>query len=216
MTFADRRDAGMRLARRLRHLAGEDVVVLGLPPQGVPVAAPIALSLGAPLDVVLARELRVPAYPRLVLGAVGEDGALVLDESLVHEAAAGEAELAEAERRARDVLDRLARRYRAAREPEPVSGRTVVLVDDGVVTGAAVRAAAGVVRARGVRRVVLAVPVCAPDVAQVLEDEVDEAVVLARPVPFREIRESYVGFAPVGDADVTAALRRGAVEVPTR
>jgi putative phosphoribosyl transferase len=215
MTFADRRDAGTRLARRLRHLAGEDVVVLGLPPRGVPVASAVSAALGAPLDVVVARELRAPSRPRAVLGAVGEDGALVLDHAVVSDAGVGEAELAETERRARAVLDRRTRRYRAAREPEPLTGRTVVLVDDGIATATSARAAVRVARARGAGRVVLAVPVCAPAVAADLAEEVDEIVVLARPSPFRTIGESYVDSSWVGDDEVAEALRRRATEVST-
>ncbi|MDD7967910.1 phosphoribosyltransferase [Actinomycetospora lemnae] len=211
MTFIDRRDAGMRLARRLGHLADEDVVVLGTPCGGVPVAVPVAAVLGAPLDVVVTREIRVPARSRLVLGAAGEDGALALDDGLVRALGVGEDELAEAVRRERAAVDRFVRRYRGGRPAVPIGERTVVLVTDGIAVATPVRTAVAVLRARGARRVVLAVPVGAPAAVDVLAQDVDELVVLARPASFHDVAGSYVDFHRVDDAEVVAILRERAV-----
>ncbi|GAA4880802.1 phosphoribosyltransferase family protein [Actinomycetospora straminea] len=210
MTFIDRRDAGMRLARRLGHLAGEDVVVLGAPCGGVLVAAPVAAALAAPLDVAVTREVRVPARSPLVLGAVGEEGVLALDDGLVRALRVGEAELAAAVVRERAAVDRFVRRYRGGRPGVPIGGRTVVLVADGVAVATPVRTAVAVLRARGARRVVLAVPVGAPVAVDVLAQDVDELVVLARPAAFREVAASYVEFHRVDETEVVAALREQA------
>ena len=161
MRFADRLDAGTRLARRLGHLAGQDVVVLGLPRGGVPVAAPVAASLGAPLDVLVVRKLGVPFQPELALGAIGEGGALVLDERVARAVHAG-----------MDVIEGWSvasgRTWTGPRSAtgrcgtsSRSAGRTVVIVDDGVATGSTARVACRVARARGALRVVVAVPTCA-------------------------------------------------------
>jgi predicted phosphoribosyltransferase len=204
--FADRLDAGTRLARRLGHLAGQDVVVLGLPRGGVPVAAPVAASLGAPLDVLVVRKLGVPFQPELALGAIGEGGALVLDERVARAVHAGVDVIEGLERRERPLLDRATRRYRAVRDLEPVAGRTVVIVDDGAATGSTARVACRVARARGALRVVVAVPTCARSAVDTLRPEADELIVLERSPRRRSVAESYDDFTPVSEAEVVAAL----------
>ena len=206
MRFADRSDAGTRLARQLGHLAGQDVVVLGLPRGGVLVAAPVAASLGAPLDVLVVRKLGVPFQPELALGAIGEGGALVLDERVVRAVHAGMDVVERLECRERPLLDRATQRYRAVRDLEPVSGRTVVIVDDGVATGATARVACRVVRARGALRVVLAVPTCAGSAVDVLRPEVDELIALERSPRSRSVGHSYDDFTSVSEAEVVDAL----------
>ncbi|MGW2900738.1 phosphoribosyltransferase, partial [Streptomyces sp. NPDC001212] len=135
MLFTDRLDAGRRLAARLEHLTGQDVVVLGLPRGGVPVAEVVAEALGAPLDVCLVRKLGVPFHPELGMGAIGEDGVRVLGEDVLRDARVTPGELARVEERERDELRRRAERYRGERPPVAVAGRTAVVVDDGVATG---------------------------------------------------------------------------------
>ncbi len=213
MLFADRVDAGRRLAEAVGHLAVEDVVVLALPRGGVPVAYPVARALGAPLDVVVVRKLGMPSQPELALGAIGEGGVRVLNDRTAPLAAADE--LAEVERRERAELQRRARRFREGTEPVPVAGCTVIVVDDGIATGSTARAACQVVRAQGARRVVLAVPVAPDGVATWMRPDADEVVCLATPSGFRAIGQFYADFAQTSDEEVVELLRRSKEWQPT-
>jgi putative phosphoribosyl transferase len=206
--FTDRADAGRRLAERLRHLRGDDVVVLGLPRGGVPVAAEVARALGAPLDVIVVRKLGLPAQPELAMGAVGEGGALVVNERVLSRVRLGEAEFAEVERRERAEVARRALRWRGSRAPLAVAGRTALVVDDGIATGATARAACEVAWAQGAARVVMAAPVCSPDAARALRAEVDELVCLSTPRSFFAVGRYYADFRPVPDDEVTTVLQR--------
>jgi putative phosphoribosyl transferase len=214
MPFVDRVEAGRRLAGRLRHLRGEDVVVLGLPRGGAAVAFEVARALGAPLDVIVVGKLGVPFRPELAMGAVGEGDVLVMNEPVIRRTQVSGFEFAELERRARAELDRRARRFRGDRARLVLSGRTVVLVDDGIATGATARAACRVARAQGAARVVLAVPVCSPDTATRLRGEVDQLVCLETPQWFFGVGQFYADFRQVSDEEVVELLRRSADEVP--
>jgi putative phosphoribosyl transferase len=214
MSFIDRVDAGRRLAGKLRHLRGEDVVVLGLPRGGVPVAFEVARALDAPLDVIVVRKLGVPFQPELAMGAVGEGDVLVLNEAVLHRAHVSAAELGEIERRARAELDRRVSQFRRDRARLELAGRTVVLVDDGIATGATAQAACQVARAQGAARIVLAVPVCAPDTAAWLRKDVDELVCLATPKCFFGVGQFYENFQQVQDDEVVDLLHRAAHEKP--
>ena len=219
MPFQDRRDAGRQLGRRMAPLAGRDVVVLGLPRGGVPVAAEVARALGAPLDVVLVRKLGLPRRPELAMGAVGEDGVVVLNEDVLEAARVDEATLAEVERRERAELERRARQLRGDRPRLSLEGRTAVVVDDGVATGATARAACEVVRAHGAARVVLAVPVGSPHALADIAPTVDEVVCLDSPQRFAAVGQAYADFRATEEEEVLALLRRPApapaAEVPT-
>jgi len=215
MPFIDRVDAGRRLAGKVRHLRGEDVVVLGLPRGGVQVAFEVARELGAPLDVLVVRKLGVSFQPELAMGAVGEGDVLVMIEPVVRRAHVSKAELAEIERRARSELDRRVQQLRRDRPRLALTGRTVVLVDDGIATGATVRAACQVARAQGASRVVVAVPVCSPDTAERLRKEVDELVCMESPAWFFGVGQFYADFRQVSDDEVVDLLRRAADEDPT-
>ncbi|MGY1688580.1 phosphoribosyltransferase family protein [Geodermatophilus sp. SYSU D01105] len=206
MPFLDRRDAGRRLARLLAPLRGSDVVVLGLPRGGVPVAAEVARALGASLDVVVVRKLGVPVQPELAMGAVGEGGVTVVDARVLALAGVGPADLARVEERERAELDRRARAFRGDRPRVPLAGRTAVVVDDGIATGSTARAACAVVRAQGAARVVLAAPVCARDGAGALAAEVDELVCLETPRRFAAVGQFYDDFRPTEDAEVVQLL----------
>ena len=210
MPFRDRMDAGRRLAERLGHLHDEDVVVLGLPRGGVPVAAEVARALDAPLDVIVVRKLGLPAQPELAMGAVGEGGTLVVNERVLRRAHVGEAEFIEVESRERAEVQRRAQRWRGSRPRLSLAGRTAVVVDDGIATGATVRAACGVARDQGAARVVLAAPVCSPDTARALRAEVDELVCLETPRSFFAVGRYYTDFRPVSDDEVAAVLARTA------
>ena len=214
MRFTDRVDAGRQLAGELQHLGDEDVVVLGLPRGGVPVASEVAEALDAPLDVIVVRKLGVPFRPELAMGAVGEGDVLVLNEDVVRRAHVSEAELAEIERRERREVVRRARRFRRDRARLTLAGRTALLVDDGIATGATARGACQVARAQGAARVVLAAPVCAPDTADRLRDEVDELVCLERPHRFLGVAQFYADFSQVTDDEVAETLRRAVREEP--
>ncbi|GKQ35930.1 phosphoribosyltransferase family protein [Streptomyces sp. A012304] len=208
MLFMDRRDAGRQLAARLEQLRlrGADVVVLGLPRGGVPVAAEVAEALGAPLDVCLVRKLGVPYQPELGMGAIGEGGVRVINDQVVRSARATPDDLARVEEHEREVLAARARRYRGGREPVPVEGRTVLVVDDGVATGSTARAACRIARARGAARIVLAVPVAPKDSTRRLADDADDVVCVHTPWDFYAIGQFYDDFSQTGDEEVVACL----------
>jgi putative phosphoribosyl transferase len=214
--FSDRVDAGRQLADRLQHLCTADVVVLGLPRGGVPVAAEVATALGAPLDVVGVRKLGVPGHRELAMGAVGEGGVVVRDDRVVRSAGvtAEQFAAAEAEER-RELADRV-RRVREVRSRLPLTGRTVVVVDDGVATGSTARAACAVVRAQGASRVVLAVPVCAPSAARSLAGVADDVVAVEVPPRFRSVGEVYARFDQTEEETVLDLLRDAAGGQPGR
>ena len=157
--FQDRTDAGNQLSAHLAHLRTEDVVVVGLPRGGVPVAEQVARSLDAPLDVILVRKLGVPSQPELGMGAIGEDDVRVLNDEIVRLAHATPSVIAVVEARERSELARRGRRFRGVRSRIALAGRIVDVVDDGIATGSTAKAACQVARAAGAGRVVLAVPV---------------------------------------------------------
>ncbi|MGW1230807.1 phosphoribosyltransferase family protein, partial [Streptomyces sp. NPDC002530] len=210
MLFTDRADAGRRLADALRPAAAEEPVVLGLPRGGVPVAFEVARTLGAPLDVIVVRKLGVPSRPEVAFGALGEGGIRVISEDIVRRAGVTPAQSAAVERAEEDELLRRARAFRGDRPRIPLAGRTVVVVDDGVATGATALAACEVVRGAGARRVVLAVPVAAPEAARRLREAVDELVCLEEPAGFAAVGEWYRDFGQTPDEEVVALLARAA------
>lgn len=208
MRYVDRADAGRQLAQRLEAFRGTDVVVLGLPRGGVPVAFEVARALAAPLDVIVVRKLGVPYQPELALGAIGEDGIRVLDERVLRLTQVTSAELAAVERAERAELHRRVDRFRGGQEQIPVTGKTAVIVDDGVATGSTARAACRVARAQGAARVVLAVPVGSPDAIASLAGGADDVVCLRTPRGFRAVGQWYLDFAQVSDDEVAELLRQ--------
>ncbi|MET8921202.1 MULTISPECIES: phosphoribosyltransferase family protein [Streptomyces] len=215
MQFTDRTDAGRRLAVALRHLGRRDPVVLGLPRGGVPVAYEVAQALGAPLDVIVVRKLGVPYHPELGFGAIGEGGVRVISEEIVRRTGVGEKDLVAVERAEAAELVRRAHAYREGRPRLPLEGRAVVVVDDGVATGATARAACQVVRAQGAAYVVLAVPVASPDAAARLREDADEVVCLSAPVLFSAVGEWYRDFSQTSDEEVVALLARASADAVT-
>jgi len=206
----DRRSAGALLGIEVAKTALENPVVLGLPRGGVPVADKVAEALRAPLDVIVVRKLGVPGQRELAMGAVGENGAVVLNDDVVRSAQVTEAELREVESRERLELDKRLRRVRSVRPRESLVGRTAVIVDDGVATGATMRAAIRVARANGARDVIVAAPVAPPDVAEMLRSEADVVVCLAEPEPFWAVGTWYRHFEAVGDDEVVALITAAA------
>jgi putative phosphoribosyl transferase len=206
MRFVDRTDAGRRLAERLRQYQVQEPIVVGLPRGGVPVAAEVARALHAPLDVLVVRKLGCPFQPELGMGAIGEDDTIILNHGLIASIGLRPDEVEEVIRRERAELARRVRRYRGDRPPEPVSGRTVILVDDGLATGATARAAIKVLRDRGARRVVLAVPVASPQTVEALGGIADEVVAVQTPELFFAIGQFYADFAQTSDEEVVQLL----------
>jgi predicted phosphoribosyltransferase len=210
MPFRDRADAGSQLATRLEQFRGDDVVVLGLPRGGVPVASAVAERLGAPLDVILVRKLGLPSQPELAMGAIGEGGVRVLDRITVRRAHVTARELASVEAHEGAELAQRVQRLRHGRPLEALVGRTAIVVDDGIATGSTARAACQIARARGARRVVLAVPVAPPDRAAELarDADIDEVVCVETPADFTAVGKWYANFTQTTDDEVTACLER--------
>jgi putative phosphoribosyl transferase len=213
--FSDRADAGRRLASRLASLHG-DVVVLGLPRGGVPVAFEVARELGAPLDVIVVRKLGLPYQPELAMGAIGEGGVRIINDEVVRGSWVSPEVIDGVERRERRELARQAERFRAGRARADVAGRTAVLVDDGIATGSTARAACRVARGQGAARVILAAPVGPPGSARDLLGSCDDVVCVETPPSFGSVGQWYANFAPVSDATVADLLRRAAQAPPER
>lgn len=205
--FRDRTQAGQLLAERLGHLREAQPVVVALPRGGVPVAAEIARALDAPLDVLIVRKLGAPIQPELALGAIGEGGVRVVNHDVAAAVGVDERELDAIAARESAEIERRRERYRGDRPMLPIDGRTVIIVDDGLATGATARAAVLVARALGAARVVVAVPVGAPDSLRELAHHADEVVTLAAPPRFAAVGAWYRDFRQVTDAEVDEALR---------
>ncbi|MFH5822334.1 phosphoribosyltransferase family protein [Georgenia sp. AZ-5] len=204
--FANRVAAGRQLGQELAAMGLGDVVVAGLPRGGVPVAAEVAAALGAPLDVVVVRKLGVPWQPEVAMGAVGEEGAFVVNPEIA--ARVPESDLAEATRRQRAEVERRVQAWRGPEDRVEVRGRTVVLVDDGIATGATMRAAVAVLRARGAAQVIVAVPVAASDALEMLQPLVDDVVCPLVPEELYAVGAWYDDFRQVDDDVVRELLRR--------
>jgi predicted phosphoribosyltransferase len=211
-SFADRREAGRALGEALRRLhLPADTIVLGLARGGVIVAAEVARALSLPLDVLVVRKLGVPGQPELAFGAIASGGLRVLNRDVVHDVGLTQAHIEAVSRVEEAVLARREAAYRGNRPPLELAGRTVVLVDDGLATGASMRVAIEAVRALGAERVVVAVPVapegaCAEFVA---EFPGLECLALRTPEPFYAVGLWYRSFPHTSDAEVTAALAAG-------
>ncbi|MGC5018870.1 phosphoribosyltransferase [Micromonospora sp. DT47] len=204
-TYRDREDAGRQLADRLSGLVGQpDVIVLGLVRGGVPVARVVADRIGAPLDVLVVRKLGMPWAPELAFGALGPAGVRVLNESIA--SGLDPDAIAEVQRREQAELERREARYRAGRPPLDLSGKTAVIVDDGLATGATARAAVQVARHLGARRVVVAVPVGSQEAYELLAAEADQVVCAQRPPEFGAVGAYYEDFHEISDDEVTETL----------
>jgi putative phosphoribosyl transferase len=207
--FRNRADAGRALAERLRDYAGrDDVLVLGLPRGGVPVAYEVAMELDVPLDVFLVRKLGVPGREELAFGAIASGGAVVLNEEVVRSLRIDEASARAVAERERAELARRAEAYRGTTDPPDVEGKTVIVVDDGLATGASMRAAVEALRQLGPRRIVVAVPAAARQTCEELRAEVDEVVCALTPEPFLAVGMWYEDFSETTDDEVRERLAR--------
>jgi putative phosphoribosyl transferase len=213
--FRDRVDAGRELAERLRSYAHRaDVLVLALPRGGVPVAFPVAEALHAPLDVFLVRKLGVPGHEELAMGAIATGGVRVLNQDVIDGLGIPERIIETVAAREREELERRERLYRDGRPAPMVSGRTVILIDDGLATGATMRAAAAAIRVQQPARLVVAVPVAAPSTCEEFRAEVDEIICARTPEPFYAVGFWYDEFSPTTDEEVRDLLSRAARKQP--
>lgn len=204
--FADRGEAGRRLAAALEPFRERDPLVVALPRGGVPVAFEVAGALGTPLDILLVRKLGAPMNPEYGIGAIAEGDVRFVREEDARLAGVGEAELESVVAREQAELERRQRLYRGDRDPHPVQGRTVVLVDDGIATGGTAVTAGQALKARGAERVVLAVPVAPPGSRERLAGELDDVVCLEEPEGFFGIGQFYADFGQLGDREVVELL----------
>lgn len=213
MLFNDRQEAGRRLAERLDFLKGKDVIVLAVPRGGVVVAAEVARALGAPLDVYITRKIGAPYNEELAIGAVAPDGSTVLDQGLVSSLGVSPQYIEKETARQKTEIERRLKKYRGEAPPPKLAGRHVILVDDGVATGATTLAALRALRQQKPQKLILAVPVGPPDSIQMLSAEADQVVCLATPEPFWAVGRFFVDWSQTSDEEVIALLRQGQAPV---
>jgi putative phosphoribosyl transferase len=212
--FADREEAGRLLADLVApEVDGQEVVVLALPRGGVPVGFEVATRIGAPLDVLLVRKLGVPWQPELAFGAIASGEVVVVNEDHVQALGLGTDVVRDIIERERVELERRERMFRDDQAPMDLTGKTVVVVDDGIATGSTVRAALASLAERGAKRRLVACPVAAAETVRGLQDEADAVLCLRTPVYFAAVGEWYDDFTPVSDGEVRNLLERAAAEV---
>jgi predicted phosphoribosyltransferase len=206
--FADRRAAGCALAERMGGLGGPGTVVLALPRGGLPVADEVARALGAVLDVVLVRKIGMPGNRELALGAIAgpEGGTMVLNDDLIRVLGLDPAVIEAQAAPERSELARRRKLWGAGLDPGALKGKRVILVDDGIATGATMRAAIGAVRTEAPAEVIVAVPVAAPDTLKAMERLADQVICLRAPAQFTAVGLHYASFPQLEDADVQAIL----------
>ena len=215
-TFADRAEAGRLLAQQLQHYAGrDDVIVLGLPRGGVPVAYEVARALRVPLDVFTVRKLGVPGFEELAAGAIASGGVRVLNQDVMRSLSNAEAIIEEVTRREKEELDRREQSYRDGRPAPQLRHRIAILVDDGLATGATMRAAVKALRQAGAARIVVAVPVGPPETCREMAQEADEAICAKAPEFFHAVGQYYDNFAQTTDQEVRDLLSRAANAYPS-
>jgi predicted phosphoribosyltransferase len=210
-TFPNRTEAGRQLAEKLVKYAGRaDVIVLGLPRGGVPVAFEVAQRLGVPLDVFLVRKLGVPGFEELAVGAIASGGVRVLNEDVMRAIPNADEVIESVTSRETAELERREQSYRDGRPAPELHDRVVILIDDGLATGATMRAAVKALRQRGVAKIVVAVPVGPPDTCREFEDEADETICASAPEFFQAVGQYYEDFSQTSDEEVRELLARAA------
>lgn len=208
LRFEDRREAGQHLAERLSRYAGEDILVLGLPRGGVPVAYEVAKKLNAPLDIFTVRKLGVPGHEEYAMGAIASGGVRVLNDEALRELGISAAEVEDAIEEEQEELERRETLYRRDRPAPALEGRTVLLVDDGMATGASMTAALKALRQHNPARVIVAVPAASRTVCEQLEALVDEVICGITPEPFMAVGVWYEQFEQTTDQEVQQLLDR--------
>jgi putative phosphoribosyl transferase len=209
MLFRNRREAGRRLAERLQKHAGrDDVIVLALPRGGIPVGYEVARALDAPLDVFVVRKLGLPGHPEFAMGAIASGGVAVLNQEVINAVGLPEDTLREVIAEEWEELARREHAYRQTERAPPVAGRTAILVDDGLATGSSMLAAIAALRKLRPARIVVAVPVGAPETCEAVGAHVDEIVCAEMPQPFRAVGLWYEDFSQTSDEEVRALLAR--------
>ena len=209
--FPNRAEAGRLLAEKLENYVGRsDVVVLGLPRGGVPVAYEVAQRLGAPLDVFVVRKLGVPGFEELAAGAIASGGVRVLNEDVVRALPNADQLIESVTEKETVELERREQTYRDGRPAPELRDRVVILVDDGLATGATMRAAVAALRQRGVAKIVVAAPVGAPETCRELEQEADETICAIAPEFFQAVGQYYEDFSQTSDEEVRELLSRAA------
>lgn len=215
--FRDRSDAGRRLATALAsYAAREDVLVLALPRGGVPVAYEVAQALGAPLDVFLVRKLGVPGHEELAIGALASGGVRILNEDIVSALGLDEETIDRIAAREEQVLQQREKLYRGTRPPPQVQARVLILIDDGLATGATMRAAIAALKRQSPARLVVAVPVAPIDTCETIREEIDELVCLMTPVFFHGVSAWYDDFSQTTDEEVRSLLAKSPSHPPQR
>jgi putative phosphoribosyl transferase len=210
-SFPNRAEAGRQLAEKLEKYAGrEDVIVLGLPRGGVPVAYEVAKRLCAPLDVFIVRKLGVPGFEELAAGAIASGGVRVLNEDVMRAIPYADAAIEAVTAKETAELQRREQIYREGRPPPELRNRIVILVDDGLATGATMRAAVKALRQSGAAKIAVAVPVGPADTCRELEEEADETICLSTPEFFQAVGQYYEDFSQTSDGDVRELLARAA------
>lgn len=209
--FEDRQDAGRALAKRLERIDPKGSVILALPRGGVTVAREVCDATGAPLDLIIVRKVGTPGQRELAVGAIadggsGADSNLVINQDVAAMCGLSDDEVRELARAEEPELERRRQAYLGARKPIELSGKTAIIVDDGIATGATMRAAIKSAKSRRAAKVVVAVPVAAQDTVDELRPEVDEIVCLATPSPFWAVGQHYMDFPQVSDDEVVEAL----------
>lgn len=206
--FSDRRSAGKELAQALEDVAADgEAVVLGLPRGGVPVAYEVATTLGLPLDILVIRKLGAPGHPELAIGAVGTGGVRVLNERIITSLGVAEETVQRIAEEERHRVEEKESFLRGEREAVPLKGKRVILIDDGLATGASMRAAVATVRAKEPEQVIVAIPVAPPDTVEQLRQEVDRVVCLNAPASFSAVGQWYHHFDQTSDKEVQKLLR---------
>jgi len=212
--FKDRVEAGRLLGERLLVYKGKDIVVFAIPRGGVVVAYEVATMLDCPLDLIVPRKIGAPLQPELAIGAVAQDGTIVLNHELVETLGISESYIHEEAKRQIQEIERRMRKYRGEKRPYPtLKDKIVILVDDGIATGATVRAAILSLRKQGLASVIIAVPVGSSDTVESLGKEADEVVCLELPEDFYAIGQFYEEFPQMSDEEVTTLMKRRAEEL---
>jgi len=207
--FENRRDAGKQLAKELSEFKGQnDAIVLGLPRGGIPVAYEVAKALELPLDVFIVRKLGVPGQPELAMGAIASGDIKVMNESVVRNAGISDQQIEEVAHKEKEELKKREKAYRGARPDIDLQGKTVLIVDDGLATGASMRAAISALREHNPKKIIAAIPTAPRDTCQEFESEVDQIICLRTPSPFWGVGGSYQNFSQTTNEEVRTFLNK--------